>query len=216
MDGNTFDLFFLIVLLHLVTVNNGGAAGLTIFFLDGIQFVNDDLADALGLLEGVLQKPQRIRKIIIDELNAVKKKYGQPRRTTIIYSDEVEEYNEEEEIESVPVHLFLSRDGYFKKITPQSLRMSGEQKFKEGDELAVTVETVSTAELMFFTDRCQVYKARVDQFADSKASLLGDYLPGKLAMGLLWNLIPFRRFSILLSWQPGSPFPSNWGIPAIR
>ena len=92
-------------------------------------------------------------------------------------------------VEEYPVHIFLSREGYFKKITPQSLRMSGEQKFKEGDSLRVTVETTTGAELMFFTDQCQVYKTRVSEFADSKASLLGDYLPAKLGMDPGENVI---------------------------
>ena len=140
------------------------------------------LEEEIADLEDTLQKPGRVRKIIIDELNDVKKKYAQPRKTTIIYPDEVEEWDEEENEETYDVHLFLSRDGYFKKITPQSLRMSVEQKFKEGDSLRQTVETVSNAEIMFFTDRAQVYKTSCDQFTDSKASLLGDYLPGKLEM----------------------------------
>ncbi len=140
-------------------------------------------------LEDTLAKPGRIRKIIIDELTAVKKKYAQPRKTTMIYSDQVEEWKEEEDADTYPVHLFLSKEGYFKKITPQSLRMSGEQKFKEGDSLRETVETVSNAEVMFFTDQCQVYKTRCDQFGDSKASLLGDYLPAKLEMDPEENVV---------------------------
>ncbi len=147
------------------------------------------LEEEIADLEDTLAKPGRIRKIIIDELTAVKKKYAQPRKTTIIYSDQVEEWQEEEEVDTYPVHLFLSKEGYFKKITPQSLRMSGEQKFKEGDSLRETVETVSNAEVMFFTDRCQVYKTRCDQFSDSKASLLGDYLPAKLEMDPEENVI---------------------------
>ncbi len=149
----------------------------------------ESLQDEIADLEDTLRQSRRIRKIIIDELTAVRKKYAVPRRTEIIYDHEVEEYNEDEAVEEYPVHIFLSKEGYFKKITPQSLRMSGEQKFKEGDSLRVTVETTSNAELMFFTDQCQVYKTRVSEFGDSKASLLGDYLPAKLGMDPGENVI---------------------------
>ena len=149
----------------------------------------ESLQDEIADLEDTLRQGRRIRKIIIDELTAVRKKYAVPRRTEIIYEHEVEEYDETEAVEEYPVHIFLSKEGYFKKITPQSLRMSGEQKFKEGDSLRVTVETTSAAELMFFTDQCQVYKTRVSEFADAKASLLGDYLPAKLGMDSGENVI---------------------------
>ena len=140
------------------------------------------LQDEIEDLEDLLASPRRIKKVIVDELNDVAKKYGEPRRTAIIYSHEIETYVEEESVEEYPVHVFLSREGYFKKITPLSLRMSGEQKFKEGDGLRQTFETTSGAEIMFFTDKCQVYKSRLSEFEDSKASVLGDYLPGKLGM----------------------------------
>ena len=133
-------------------------------------------------LEDTLKMPARIRKIIVSELEDVRKKYAQPRKTEIIYSHEVEYEEEPEDIPDYPVTLFLSREGYFKKITAQSLRMSGDQKFKEGDELFRRVEATNNTELMFFTDRQQVYKVRAADFADSKASLLGDYLPTKLGM----------------------------------
>ena len=133
-------------------------------------------------LEDTLQKPARIRRIMVEELTQVRKKYAQPRKTEIIYSHEVEEYREEEQVEDYPVTVFLSREGYFKKITPQSLRMSGEQKYKEGDGPSQQAETTNAAEVMFFTDRCQVYKTRLSEFGDSKASVLGDYLPAKLGM----------------------------------
>ena len=152
------------------------------------------LADEIDDLEDTLAKPARVRSIIISELETVRKKYGQPRKTEILYGHEVEEYREEEQVEDYPVTLFLSREGYFKKITPQSLRMSGEQKYKEGDGPMQQIETTNAAELMFFTDRCQVYKTRVSEFADSKASLLGDYLPGKLGMddgeSVIYLLLP--------------------------
>ena len=140
------------------------------------------LQDEIEDLEDLLASPRRIKKVIVDELNDVAKKYGEPRRTTIVYSHEIETYVEENDVEEYPVHVFLSREGYFKKITPLSLRMSGEQKFKEGDGLRQTFETTSNAEIMFFTDKCQVYKTRLSEFEDTKASVLGDYLPGKLGM----------------------------------
>ena len=140
------------------------------------------LEDEIEDLEDTLQKPARIRKIIVGELEDVRKKYAQPRKTEIIFSHEAEYEEEPEETPDYPVTLFLSREGYFKKITAQSLRMSGEQKFKEGDGLFRQVEATNNTELMFFTDRQQVYKVRAADFADGKASLLGDYLPTKLGM----------------------------------
>ena len=140
------------------------------------------LEEEIEDLEDTLQKPARIRKIIVGELEDVRKKYAQPRKTEIIFSHEAEYEEEPEETPDYPVTLFLSREGYFKKITAQSLRMSGEQKFKEGDGLFRQVEATNNTELMFFTDRQQVYKVRAADFADGKASLLGDYLPTKLGM----------------------------------
>ena len=133
-------------------------------------------------LEDTLARPSRIRKIIITELEDVRKKYAEPRRTGIVYDFAEDAEIEEEPVDDYPVTLFLSRHGYFKKITPQSLRMSGEQKFKEDDALSVSMESTNAAELMFFTDRAQVYKTRASEFADGKASQLGDYLPAKLGM----------------------------------
>ena len=140
------------------------------------------LAEEIEDLEDTLQKPARIRKIIVGELEEGRKKYAQPRKTEIIFSHEAEYEEEPEETPDYPVTLFLSREGYFKKITAQSLRMSGEQKFKEGDGLFRQIEATNNTELMFFTDRQQVYKVRAADFADGKASLLGDYLPTKLGM----------------------------------
>ena len=147
------------------------------------------LADEIDDLEDTLAKPSRIRRIIVDELTEVRKKYAVPRRTEIVYSHEIEEEPEEDAPEDYPVHLFLSREGYFKKITPQSLRMSGDQKYKEGDGPAQYFEATNNAELMFFTDRQQVYKTRASEFGESKASLLGDYLPAKLGMDAGENVI---------------------------
>ena len=133
-------------------------------------------------LEDTLARPSRIRRIIVSELEEVRKKYAEPRRTGILYDFVEEAEAVEDMVEDYPVTLFLSQQGYFKKITPQSLRMSGEQKFKEDDGLRVSVESSNAAELMFFTDKAQVYKTRASDFADGKASQLGDYLPAKLGM----------------------------------
>ncbi len=138
-----------------------------------------DIADLRDLIE----KPARIRREIVKQLEAVKKKYGTPRCTDILPQDQLaEEAPEEEDIPAAPVHLFLSQEGYFKKISPQSLRSSGEQKYKEGDGPAFHWETTSAAELLFFTNQQQCYKAFAYTFEDSKASVLGEYLPAKLEM----------------------------------
>ena len=147
------------------------------------------LADEIDDLEDTLAKPGRIRRIIIDELTEVRKKYAVPRRTEIVYSHELPEEPAEDAPEDYPVHLFLSREGYFKKITPQSLRMSGDQKYKEGDGPSQYFEATNNTELMFFTDRQQVYKTRASEFGETKASLLGDYLPAKLGLDAGENVI---------------------------
>ena len=119
--------------------------------------------------------------MIIRELQAVSEKYGKPRKTEIVYdAQETAPEEEEETVPDYPVTVFLSREGYLKKITQQSLRMSGEQKFKEGDDLALTKETTNRAEFLVFTDKYQCYKARLWEFEDGKASQLGEYLPQKL------------------------------------
>ena len=140
------------------------------------------LQDEIEDLEDILARPARVKKIIVAELEDVRKKYAEPRRTGIVYGHEVEEYTEETTVDDYAVSVFLSREGYFKKITPASLRMNAEQKYKEGDALAQSFETSNAAEVMFFTDRCQVYKTRLSDFDDTKASALGDYLPAKLGM----------------------------------
>ena len=142
----------------------------------------ESLQDEIDDLEDILRDGRRVKGIILEELQAAAEKYGEPRRTAIVYAHELPDPAEEEGPEEYPVHVFLSREGYFKKITPQSLRMGGAQKFKEGDGLRQTFETTSGAEVMFFTDRCQVYKTRLSEFDDAKASVLGDYLPAKLGM----------------------------------
>ena len=150
----------------------------------------DALRDEIDDLEDLLNSPKRVKKVIVEELNAAAKKYGEPRRTSIVYPHEITSYApEEEQKEEYPVTVFLSREGYFKKITPASLRMNSEQKFKEGDVLRQSFETTSNAEAMFFTDHCQVYKTRLGEFDDAKASVLGDYLPTKLKMDAGENVI---------------------------
>ena len=140
----------------------------------------DDLAKEIAELEDILKSEKKVRAIIVRELDAIADKYGTDRRTGIVYDSVDSGEDELEEIPDYPVTAFISREGYFKKITPLSLRMSGEQKFKEGDSLKFSAETTNSAEILVFTDKYQVYKARCADFEDSKASVLGDYLPGKL------------------------------------
>ncbi len=149
----------------------------------------DALQKEIDDLEDTLQNPKRIRKIILGELSQAAKKYGEPRKTSIVYAHELPQLDEDDGPETYPVHIFLSREGYFKKITPQSLRMSGAQKYKDGDGLRQSFETDSGAEVMFFTDKCQVYKTRLSEFDDTKASVLGDYLPSKLGMDAGENVV---------------------------
>lgn len=142
----------------------------------------DRLEEAIKDLNDILENPKRIKQIIIYELKEVVKKYAKPRKTEIIYSVELEEETVEPDIPEYPVTVFFTNGGYFKKITPLSLRMSGTQKLKDGDEIAQTVETANSAELLFFTNKCQVYKSRACDFDDTKASVLGDYVAAKLEM----------------------------------
>ncbi len=155
----------------------------------------DALADEIADLEDIVSSPKRIRKIIVDELTEVKKKYAVPRHTQIVY-DHMDEpvMTVEDETPDYPVHLFFSKEGYLKKITPQSLRMASEQKYKEGDGPCLQWEANNRDELLVFTDKQQCYKTRLSDFDDTKASALGDYLPSKLAMDpeerALWACIP--------------------------
>lgn len=142
----------------------------------------EKLEEAIKDLNDILETPKRIKQIIILELKEVIKKYAKPRKTEIIYSSEIDETPFEEEIPDYPVHIFFTKDGYFKKITPLSLRMSGAQKLKDSDEISQTFETTNAKELLFFTNKCQVYKSSISAFEDSKASVLGDYIPAKLEM----------------------------------
>ncbi len=139
-----------------------------------------EVEEKIGRLQKILGSDDEIRKIILSELSEVAKKYGQPRRSIIVYENELDE--EQEDVPDYAVHLFFTKDGYFKKITPQSLRMSGDQKLKDGDEVIQHVESSNSASLLFFTDKCAVYKAKVSDFDDSKASVLGEYIPAKLGM----------------------------------
>ena len=142
----------------------------------------EELTKEIAEMEDTLSSKTKIKKIIIAELKEVSQKYGQPRKSEIIYANEIDD-DDDESFEDVPDYaltIFFTKAGYFKKITPQSLRMSGEQKLKEGDELSQVVESSNAKELLFFTDKCQVYKAHVSDFEDSKASVLGDYIPTAL------------------------------------
>lgn len=141
-----------------------------------IQQLEKDIAE----LESILGSTKKIKAIIIKELEAIIKKYAQPRKSMIIYADTLEEEDEEEDVPDYPVNLFFTKEGYFKKITPLSLRMGGEQKLKEGDSILEHIETTANTDLIFFSDRQQAYKTKGLQFADTKASILGEYIPAKL------------------------------------
>lgn len=141
-----------------------------------------ELRERIEDMEDILASRARVKKIIVSELKSVVEKYAMPRRSGIIFADAESDDEALEEIPDYPVHLFFTKEGYFKKITPQSLRMSGEQKLKDGDSLLLTVEATNNTDLLFFTDRCQVYKAKAADFEDTKASALGDYVPSKLHM----------------------------------
>ena len=143
-----------------------------------IEQLRRDIED----MEDILSSKSRVKKIIIAELKEVAEKYDKPRRTEIIFADVEDDDEEIEEIPDYPVTLFFTKEGYFKKITPQSLRMSGEQKLKEGDEIVQTVEASNNTDLLFFTDKCQVYKAKAADFSDTKASVLGEFVASALQM----------------------------------
>ena len=140
--------------------------------------LQEDIAD----MEETLQSPRKLRQILITELKAVIKKYAKPRRTLLIYQEDVKTFTEEDTVESYPVNLFFSQEGYFKKITPQSYRMSADHYLKEGDRIVQHQEGSNTDHLLFFSDRGQVYKSRASEFEDTKASVLGDFVPARLGM----------------------------------
>ena len=179
----------------------------------------DSLEAEIEDLQATVNDPKRIRKIIIGELTEVRKKYAVPRRTDILYEYEAENaQGEEDDTPDYPVHLFLSREGYLKKITPQSLRMASDQKYKEGDGPFLYWEGNNRDELLVFTDRQQCYKTRLSEFDDSKASVLGDYLPTKLGMDgeerVLWACIPGDYSGqLLFCFENGKP---GWSCPPIR
>ena len=133
-------------------------------------------------LQSILDSKTKVKTIIVRELQRVSKEYGQPRKTMLLYSDEIVEDSDVEEIPDYPVNLFFTKEGYFKKITPQSLRMSGEQKLKDGDKVLQQLEETNGCDLLFFTDKATVYKTKASEFPDTKASVLGDYVPAKLTM----------------------------------
>lgn len=142
----------------------------------------ENLEKEIAELEGVLASKAKIKKIIEKELAEVGKRFGQPRKSILIYADEIQTAEEEEEAPDYSVNIFYTKEGYFKKILPQSLRMSSEQKLKEGDSVAYSNECSNNDELLFFTDKAQVYKTKVNEFKETKASTLGDYVPAKLNM----------------------------------
>ncbi len=143
---------------------------------------SEALEKEIAELDEILKSKTRIKTIIVKELKEIAEKYGQPRKSIIIYEDIVSYTEEKDDVPDYPVNLFFTKEGYFKKITPQSLRMSSNHKLKDGDEIAQTCEFSNNGELLFFTDKCQVYKAKAADFADTKASTLGDYVPAKLGM----------------------------------
>ena len=149
----------------------------------------DDLEGEIADLRDTLNSPRKLKNVIIKELQAVADKFGQPRRTEILYDARETAPEEEDDVPDYGVTVFVSKEGYLKKMTAQSLRMSGEQKFKEGDSLSFSRETTNRAEFLVFTDRYQCYKSRLSDFDDGKASQLGDYLPQKLGFEAGENLV---------------------------
>ena len=140
------------------------------------------LEKEIARLESLLKSDAKVRRVIVRELEAIIKKYPSPRRADILEADKIERFEQEDHIEDYPVHLFLSKEGYFKKITSQSLRGASDQKFKDGDALFQTLDATNKQEIIFLTNKQQAYKAHLYDFDDSKASVLGDYLPSKLEM----------------------------------
>ncbi len=143
-----------------------------------ITALEEDIAE----LQSIVDSKPKIKNIIINELKAISKKYGMPRKSMLLYADDIVEAVEEEEIPDYAVHLFYTKEGYFKKITPLSLRMSGEHKLKEGDAIFEHIETTNNSDLLFFSDKAQVYKTKASEFSDTKASVLGEFIPAKLGM----------------------------------
>ena len=180
------------------------------------------LENEIKKLEEIVKSKAKIRNIIIKELEQIIKKYPSERRTRIITADNVQQFDEEDHIEDYPVLLFLTREGYFKKITPQSWRMSQDHKLKEGDEVFWTAEATNKNEIIFFTNMQQAYKAHLYDFEDSKASVLGDYLASKLEMDegempvyavrrvttrAVWSLCSKTARQPGFRWNPSRPRP---------
>ena len=140
------------------------------------------LQEEIDEMQSILDDAKKINRIIISELKNVIKNYAQPRRSLLLMHEDIQPFTEETTVENYPVNLFFSKEGYFKKITPQSYRMSSEHYLKEGDEILQHIEGSNTDNLLFFTDRGQVYKSRASEFEDTKASVLGDFIPAKLGM----------------------------------
>jgi len=168
----------------------------------------DNLEKTIEELTDVLNSKKKINAIICSELNEIAKKYGIPRKTDIIYDADTSAAPIEEERPEYPVSIFLTKEGYFKKITPLSLRMGGEHKFKEGDSLSQSFETTNCTEVIFITSACQAYKAHMYDFDDTKASAFGDYLPTKLNMdsgeSVIFMLLPDKyKGSLLTVYENG-------------
>lgn len=144
---------------------------------DDISQLEKDIAE----LEAILASKTKIKNIIIRELSEIAEKYGQPRKSMIIYADDIVEDESEEEVPDYAVNLFFTKEGYFKKITPLSLRMSGEHKLKDGDEISEHFETTNNTDIIFFSDKCSAYKTKAQNFSDTKTSVLGEYIPSKLS-----------------------------------
>ena len=142
----------------------------------------EQLLESIKDMEDILASRRRIYTIIIKELEEVIKKYGQPRKTKIIYDVEADEPEEKQPVDDSPIHIFFTKEGYFKKFTPLQLRMSGEQKLKEGDQITHSLDSTNDAHLLFFTNKQQVYKTRAFEMPDSKAAALGEYVPSALSM----------------------------------
>lgn len=145
---------------------------------DEIESLEKDIAE----LKAILESKTKVKNIIIKELATIAEKYGQPRKSMIIYASDIVETEIEEEIPDYPVNLFFTKEGYFKKITPLSLRMGGEQKLKDGDVIQQSQESMNNTDLLFFSDKSQVYKTKARDFSDTKASVLGEFIPAKLNM----------------------------------
>ena len=168
----------------------------------------ESLENEIAELQAILASRRRIKGIIIDELKQINKKYVLPRKSTIVYADEIQKFDEEQQVADYPVFLFLSREGYFKKITAQSLRMSGEQKYKDGDGPLTGFEAANRGELLFLTDKQQMYKAKIADFEEVKASVLGVYLPTRLQMDEGENIVAMLdpgdyRGNLLLVFENG-------------